>query len=83
MFCKPFHACLSLTLAAALAVSPVTAWAEVPQEKNTPKEEVIYVNLKTDGSVDQIYVVNQFDLTGQNPGGRLRSLQQRAQPHHH
>lgn len=65
MFCKPFHACLSLTLAAALAVSPVTAWAEAPQEKNTPKEEVIYVNLKTDGSVDQIYVVNQFDLTGQ------------------
>ncbi len=30
---------------------------------NTPKEEVIYVNLNTDGTVDAIYVVNSFDLS--------------------
>ena len=30
---------------------------------NTNKEEVIYVNLKIDGSVDAIYVVNSFDLS--------------------
>ena len=63
MFCKPFRACLSLTLAAALAVTPITAWADTAQTNNVPKEEVIYVNLNSDGSVDQIYVVNQFQLT--------------------
>lgn len=31
-------------------------------EKNTPKEEVVYVNLNTDGSVREIVVVNIFDL---------------------
>lgn len=29
---------------------------------NTPKQEVAYVNLRGDGSVDSIYVVNMFDL---------------------
>lgn len=29
---------------------------------NTPKEEVVYVNLKSDGSVEGIYVINSFDL---------------------
>lgn len=31
--------------------------------ENTPKEEVIYVNLNLDGSVNSIYVVNIFDLS--------------------
>lgn len=30
---------------------------------NTNKEEVVYVNLNLDGSVDAIYVVNSFDLS--------------------
>lgn len=30
---------------------------------DTPKEEVVYVNLNYDGSVDATYVVNIFDLT--------------------
>lgn len=30
---------------------------------NTPKEEVVYINLKHDGSVDGIYVVNSFELS--------------------
>jgi len=29
---------------------------------STPKQEVVYVNLRDDGSVDNIYVVNMFDL---------------------
>lgn len=31
-------------------------------EANTPKEEVVYINLNYDGSVKEIYVVNIFDL---------------------
>lgn len=29
---------------------------------NTPKEEVVYINLKADGAVKEIYVVNIFEL---------------------
>ncbi|MGI6751686.1 MAG: hypothetical protein ACOX4U_03595 [Anaerovoracaceae bacterium] len=29
---------------------------------NTPKEEVVYVNLNLDGSLNEIFVVNSFDL---------------------
>ncbi len=29
---------------------------------NTPKEEVVYINLNNDGSVREIYVVNSFEL---------------------
>lgn len=32
------------------------------KEENTPKEEVVYVNLNQDGSVNDIYVVNIFEL---------------------
>lgn len=35
---------------------------------NTTKEEVIYVNLNSDGSVDEIYVVNSFEL---NEAGQI------------
>ena len=30
---------------------------------NTPKQEVVYINLNLDGSVSKIYVVNIFELT--------------------
>ena len=46
----------ALLAAAALNVSVFAA------ESNTPKEEVVYVNLNADGSVKEIYVVNIFEL---------------------
>ncbi len=58
---------LASTLALSLTVSsllPAAALAADPAggEANTPKEEVIYANLNADGSVDEINVVNIFDL---------------------
>jgi len=52
---------LSVILTAALLLSlvPVSAYAAEP---NTPKEEVVYINLNGDGSVREINVVNLFDL---------------------
>lgn len=47
---------VALLVAAALPVSSFAAQA------NTPKEEVVYVNLNADGSVKEIYVVNIFEL---------------------
>ena len=44
-------ACVSVPM-----LSPVLAY-----EENTNKEEVVYVNLNGDGSVDDIYVVNIFN----------------------
>lgn len=41
------------------ATLPVSAFAN---QANTPKEEVVYVNLNSDGSVKEIYVVNIFEL---------------------
>lgn len=38
---------------------PIFAFAE---SESTPKEEVVYINLNTDGSVKEINVVNIFDL---------------------
>ncbi|HEY8346756.1 MAG TPA: hypothetical protein VIL07_05685, partial [Symbiobacteriaceae bacterium] len=49
---------LSLVLGLAVLI-PVAAGALTP---NTPKQEVVYVKLRGDGSVDSIYVVNMFDL---------------------
>lgn len=43
----------------------LSAWTPVSvsaAEPNTPKEEVIYINLNTDGTVREINVVNIFDL---------------------
>ena len=37
-------------------------------ERSTPKEEVVYINLNSDGSVDRIYVVNTFEL---NESGQI------------
>lgn len=53
---------LSMVTAMALLFStwmPVSASAAEP---NTPKEEVVYINLNTDGTVREINVVNIFDL---------------------
>lgn len=51
----------AILLAALLMVSimPFSAFAA---SENTPKEEVVYINLNTDGSVKEINVVNIFDL---------------------
>lgn len=50
----------SVVLAGILTVSalPISSLAA---EKNTEKEEVIYVNLKENGNVDEINVVNIFN----------------------
>lgn len=45
--------------ALALNVNCIPAFA---QEDNTPKEEVVYINLNGDGSVKEVNVVNIFDL---------------------
>lgn len=58
---------LTCFLAVVLTVSALPA-AAFAQEENTPKEEVVYVNLNADGSVSDIYVVNSFDLP---QGGRI------------
>ena len=43
-----------------IGVMPLNAFAA---SENTPKEEVVYINLNADGSVKEIVVVNIFDLT--------------------
>ena len=43
----------------ALSILPMSAFAAT---ENTPKEEVVYINLNADGSVKEINVVNIFDL---------------------
>lgn len=48
---------LLLLVALLLAVAPAQA------QENTPKEEVVYANLHSDGSVDGVYVVNSFVLS--------------------
>ncbi|MDX9888268.1 MAG: hypothetical protein RBS51_03270 [Anaerovoracaceae bacterium] len=57
---------LSLVIIIALFIAitiPVFGLTE-----STAKEEVIYVNLNSDGSVDEIYVVNSFEL---NQAGQI------------
>ena len=55
---KVFSLCLAFLMLVCLF--PVQALAA--QEENTPKEEVVYVNLSADGSVEEINVVNIFNL---------------------
>ena len=53
----------ALALAAMMiACTASSAFASVPDQAGTPKEEVVYINLKPDGSLDGIYVVNSFEL---------------------
>ncbi len=47
----------SLLLLASIPISALAA------DANTPKEEVVYINLNSNGSVREIYVVNIFELT--------------------
>lgn len=55
---------LAILLAAALLFSfGVSSLAiAFAQESNTPKQEVVYIDLDTDGAVNSIYVVNIFEL---------------------
>ncbi|MGN0431785.1 MAG: hypothetical protein ACI4EQ_05455 [Lachnospiraceae bacterium] len=48
-----------LTVILGIVTMPVPTLAS---EANTPKEEVVYINMNQDGSVNEIYVVNIFDL---------------------
>lgn len=48
-----------LAVILAIGMLPVSAFAA---QENTPKEEVVYINLNTDGSVKEINVVNIFNL---------------------
>ena len=48
-----------LAILLAFGSCPLSATAAT---ENTPKEEVVYVNLKADGTVEEIYVVNIFEL---------------------
>ncbi len=59
---RPAAVVLALTL-----LLSTTAPALAAAERSVPKEEVVYVNLNADGSVERIYVVNVFELnqTGQ------------------
>lgn len=58
---KKIKRILSVFLVALLIIGsmPVSAFAVTD---NTPKEEVVYINLNADGSVKEINVVNIFDL---------------------
>lgn len=48
---------LIISIMASLIIAPALAY-----ESNAKKQEVVYVNLNSDGSVDGIYVVNIFDI---------------------
>ena len=50
---------LFLTALFMISSMPLSVFAA---ETNTPKEEVVYINMNQDGSVREIYVVNIFDL---------------------
>ncbi|MDD7281360.1 MAG: hypothetical protein PUH10_05140 [Erysipelotrichaceae bacterium] len=49
-------------LLAALLVVGIFSFSAFASSENTPKEEVVYINLNDDGSVKEINVVNIFDL---------------------
>lgn len=55
---------LTSTLTVILSVSMLSVPVNASSE-NTTKEEVVYINLNTDGSVKEINVVNIFDLAGE------------------
>ncbi len=58
---------MAVFLAVLLVITNLPMWAFAAQE-NTPKEEVVYINLNSDGSVKEINVVNIFEL---NENGRI------------
>lgn len=59
-FIKISASALAAIMACSASVLP--AFAAESKEESTEKEEVVYVNLSGDGSVDGIYVVNSFKL---------------------
>ena len=52
---------IATTLAVLMSISMLPVMAHAVSE-NTPKEEVVYINLNNDGSVEEINVVNIFEL---------------------
>lgn len=61
---RKFKRWVAALTALMLAVMPLSAFAA---EENTPKEEVVYINLDAAGSVEEINVVNIFGKdTGDN-----------------
>lgn len=61
---RKFKRWMAALAALMLAVMPLSAFAA---EENTPKEEVVYINLDAAGSVEEINVVNIFGKdTGDN-----------------
>lgn len=53
---------ISAALLAALLIIGILPLSAFAATENTPKEEVVYINLNADGSVKEIVVVNIFDL---------------------
>ncbi|MGN1350502.1 MAG: hypothetical protein ACI4VM_05850 [Anaerovoracaceae bacterium] len=71
---RPFHGppharrLTAVVLAAVLVFSLAAPVFAAAVRRSTPKEEVVYINLNSDGSVDKIYVVNIFEL---NEAGQI------------
>lgn len=59
---KKFIRMIASLLALILSLTMLLTTTVLAAEPNTPKEEVVYINLNSDGSVSEIYVVNIFDL---------------------
>lgn len=53
---------LAIVLSVILLLGAMLPVAAAAAETNTPKQEVVYINLNADGSVEKIYVVNIFEL---------------------
>lgn len=58
---KHFKKIISVLLASLLIIG-VLPFSVFANDQNTPKEEVVYINLNSDGSVNEINVVNIFEL---------------------
>lgn len=52
----------AVILSVALLLGIALPVAVAATEPNTPKQEVVYINLNADGSVEKVYVVNIFEL---------------------
>ncbi|BFL47657.1 hypothetical protein [Lactonifactor longoviformis] len=57
-----FEKKMTASLLAVLLVTGIHPVSIFAAEKNTPKEEVVYINLNADGIVKEIHVVNSFEL---------------------
>ena len=56
---KKLSGIIAAVLCITIAATPVTA------QDSVSKDETVYVNLKEDGSIEGVYVVNSFKLSGQ------------------